>query len=461
MTYNADNELASVDNELVSNDLNGNLTYGPLTNDNFVNLAFDARNRLMNAGGVTNVYDAINDRIGQTYGTNSVEYVVDPNWKLPRVLMSIKNNVTNYYVYGMGLLYQVTETTNGEKTLYYDYDYRGSTVALTDSSGQVVDRFQYSLYGTMTYRTGTNNTPFLFNGRYGVMSDPNGLLYLNARYYSPYLCRFINPDPTGFKGGLNWYAYANGNPVTMSDPSGMGAIGDYTGWNWLDFGSTAPDLNNPFGLSPSAESTSTYWNPNEYYNTAAIWQHDINNSYSWPVAGSLDTLVQIGAGIASFGYFGSGSGYFAANPSWQTAPGLLGDIGTGAGFLAGGLSPLSFASESIFGGAAGTTTADSPMITVLGSGRDVAPYVGQSGFNTFTGAGIPTAELDTQNALWLNNAIQRGDQIWLVTDPQAHASLLQSLPGQPQSAYLNLELPMLNEYGELPTIPKYITGGAH
>ena len=28
----------------------------------------------------------------------------------------------------------------------------------------------------MTYRVGTSDTPFLFNGRYGVQTDPNGLL---------------------------------------------------------------------------------------------------------------------------------------------------------------------------------------------------------------------------------------------------------------------------------------------
>ncbi|HUZ06571.1 MAG TPA: RHS repeat-associated core domain-containing protein, partial [Candidatus Paceibacterota bacterium] len=221
MTYNADNELATVDGSPVTEDNDGNLTYGPLTNNNFVSFAFDARNRLLNAGGVTNIYDAMNNRIGQTYGTNSVAYVVNPNAKLPQVLMSIKNGVTNYYVYGAGLLYQVTETPSGEKTLTYHYDYRGSTIALTDDSGLVVDRFEYSLYATLTYRAGPDNTPFLFNGRYGVMSDPNGLLYMNARYYSPYICRFVSADPSGFDGGLNWYAFANGNPVSYLDPFGL------------------------------------------------------------------------------------------------------------------------------------------------------------------------------------------------------------------------------------------------
>ncbi len=84
------------------------------------------------------------------------------------------------------------------------------------------------------------------------MTDPNGLLYMRARYYNPYLCRFLNPDPSGFAGGLNFYAYANGNPVSYIDPFGLwagvddlaftaggavlGAVGqgvaDLVSWNW-------------------------------------------------------------------------------------------------------------------------------------------------------------------------------------------------------------------------------------
>jgi len=33
--------------------------------------------------------------------------------------------------------------------------------------------------------------------------------------------RFISEDPIGFDGGVNWFAYANGNPVSFSDPLGL------------------------------------------------------------------------------------------------------------------------------------------------------------------------------------------------------------------------------------------------
>src|SRR5439155_17201068 len=100
--------------------------------------------------------------------------------------MRVKNGVTNYYVYGLGLLYEVTETATTTNTLTYHYDYRGSTVAITDGIGSVIDRIEYSPYGMTSFRSGTTDTPFLFNGRYGVQTDPNGLLFMRARYYNPY-----------------------------------------------------------------------------------------------------------------------------------------------------------------------------------------------------------------------------------------------------------------------------------
>ena len=153
--------------------------------------------------------------------------------------MRVRSGVTNYYVYGFGLLYEVTETATNSYLRYYHYDYRGSTVALTDGSGNVTDRFEYSAYGTLTYRIGTTDTPFLYNGRYGVQTDHNGLLYMRARYYNPYICRFINPDPVGFAGGLNWYMFADGNPVNYVDPYGLWVE---TAWDAANIGMGAYSL---------------------------------------------------------------------------------------------------------------------------------------------------------------------------------------------------------------------------
>jgi RHS repeat-associated protein len=226
MIYDDDNRLLAVNGNSVVNDLDGNLTSGPLTNGTFATYAYDARNRLLSAGGLSYGYDAMNNRIAVTNGAKVARFVINPNSKLPQALMRIRNGATNYYVYGVGLLYEVTETATSTNTLTYHFDYRGSTVALSDGNGNVTDRIEYSAYGLTTYRAGTNDTPFLFNGRYGVQTDPNGLLCMQARYYNPYLCRFVSQDPSGFAGGLNAFTYANGNPVSYLDPFGLGAVAE-------------------------------------------------------------------------------------------------------------------------------------------------------------------------------------------------------------------------------------------
>jgi RHS repeat-associated protein len=50
-----------------------------------------------------------------------------------------------------------------------------------------------------------------------------GLYHYKARFYSPALGRFLQTDPIGTADDLNLYAYVGGNPVNLTDPSGMAA----------------------------------------------------------------------------------------------------------------------------------------------------------------------------------------------------------------------------------------------
>ena len=75
---------------------------------------------------------------------------------------------------------------------------------------EIVERFDYSPYGELLTQP-THDTPFLFNGQYGVMTDANDLYYMRARFYSPDLRRFVNQDILlgGIADGqsLNHFAY--------------------------------------------------------------------------------------------------------------------------------------------------------------------------------------------------------------------------------------------------------------
>ncbi len=53
------------------------------------------------------------------------------------------------------------------------------------------------------------------------MLDDSGLAYRRNRYYDPSTGEFTQVDPIGIAGGLNLYGYANGDPVSNSDPFGL------------------------------------------------------------------------------------------------------------------------------------------------------------------------------------------------------------------------------------------------
>ncbi|ADU26441.1 RHS repeat-associated core domain-containing protein [Ethanoligenens harbinense] len=167
-------------------------------------------------------YDAENNRIAMAMSDSTTSYVYDTNAAMSRMLVSTdENGNKTYYIYSSGLIGSYDSSNN---YAVYHYDYCGSTTALTNSSGQVPDIYTYGTYGNLTSHTGVSPTAFLFNGRDGVQTDPNGLYYMRARYYSPTLLRFVNADVK--KGNiqtsesLNRCAYANGNPINDIDPFG-------------------------------------------------------------------------------------------------------------------------------------------------------------------------------------------------------------------------------------------------
>jgi RHS repeat-associated protein len=69
--------------------------------------------------------------------------------------------------------------------------------------------------------TGLIQNPFQFTGR--EFDPETGLNYNRARYYDPMAGRFLSGDPIGFEGDINFYEYAENDPVSLSDPRGQRA----------------------------------------------------------------------------------------------------------------------------------------------------------------------------------------------------------------------------------------------
>ena len=98
-------------------------------------------------------------------------------------------------------------------------DQLGSIRVVYDDDGVVEDNFTYSAYGEKEHTTQTHEFLSLFTGK---QYDASGLMYFNARYYTPSTGRFVTEDP--MRDGLNWYLYAAGNPLRYTDPRGTQVV---------------------------------------------------------------------------------------------------------------------------------------------------------------------------------------------------------------------------------------------
>ena len=181
--YDTNNRLVVFNGDTVSYDMDGNML-----NNGVSSFTYDSANRLVTADGHTYTYNAEDVRIRNLCTDEDTTYTYNTNVKLSMLLMKTTGGVVTKYVYGKGLIGE--EVSGAFKT--YHFDARGSTIAITDTSGNITDTFAYDTYGKQIARTGTSNIIFGYNGRDGVMTDANGLIYMRARYYSPEMKRFIN-----------------------------------------------------------------------------------------------------------------------------------------------------------------------------------------------------------------------------------------------------------------------------
>jgi RHS repeat-associated protein len=101
-------------------------------------------------------------------------------------------------------------------------DHLGSTAVELDETAEVISYEEYTPYGSTAYQATKLPKRYRFTG--AERDEESGLSYHGARYYAPWLARWISPDPAGVDAGLNLYQYANSRPTIHVDPTGEWAI---------------------------------------------------------------------------------------------------------------------------------------------------------------------------------------------------------------------------------------------
>jgi RHS repeat-associated protein len=213
-------------------------------------LTFDAWDRLVKVyddykeqDEQTNEYDGLGRRIVSTASGTS-HYYYNEFWQLVEERASTSANPRNqfvwhpHYVDALAVCYWDGNTDGSyggtnEGAHYYCQDANFNVTAIANSSGTVLERYNYTPYGKVTFlnanftnkstqSTGIGNM-HLYTGR--ELDAKTGLQLNRHRFYSSSLGRWLTRDPIGYRGyDWNLYEYGLSKPVDRLDASGEQSI---------------------------------------------------------------------------------------------------------------------------------------------------------------------------------------------------------------------------------------------
>ncbi|WP_405807147.1 polymorphic toxin-type HINT domain-containing protein [Streptomyces sp. NBC_00210] len=195
-------------------------------------LTWDRRNKLTSVDNdnngtadVTYLYDADGNRLIEDNGTTRTLFLGEAEITVNTAGQAIE--AQRYYTHpGAPTTVRSTggKTTGHKLTVLLADHHNTVTSAIEQTANQAIKRRKYDPYGNPR---GTE--PADWPGRHtflgtGVDDPTTGLTHIGAREYDASTGRFLSVDPVidiTDPLQMNGYTYANGSPVTSSDPSGL------------------------------------------------------------------------------------------------------------------------------------------------------------------------------------------------------------------------------------------------
>jgi RHS repeat-associated protein len=159
------------------------------------------------------VYDFSGQRFKKTEGSVTCYYVGKTHQS---IIGGSDPGETNYYfVDGQ----RAAKRSPDGEIVYYQADHLGSTIAVTDSSGSLVERTSYFPFGEI--RSGGMER-YTYTGK--EVDSATSLTYYEARYYQRGVAQFTQADQAStdlyMPQSLNRFSYVRNNPVRFIDPTG-------------------------------------------------------------------------------------------------------------------------------------------------------------------------------------------------------------------------------------------------
>jgi RHS repeat-associated protein len=128
----------------------------------------------------------------------------------------------------------------------------GSASLELDDQARIISYEEYYPYGSTSYQAVRSQTETPKRYRYTgkERDEETGFTYHGARYYAPWLERWVSPDPIGMEDGINIYAYVHGKPTIAIDPTGM--------WWWVIIPILLTDNCDPAPANAPGPNTKTF-----------------------------------------------------------------------------------------------------------------------------------------------------------------------------------------------------------
>lgn len=206
-----------------------------------VEYAYDALDRLLTVTEgkqrTSYVYDADHRRLSKTVSVcdsqgqwmeqNTVRYLYQGKNEIGA--MDARGNLVEYRVLGFGHGAEIGAAVAiefGGKVFAPVHDHNGSVVSLVDvATGQIEEEYKYTAFGeeeiydSQGQRKESSANPWRYASK--RMDEESGFIFFGRRYYNPQVGRWITPDPIGFEGGANVYAYVFNSPLSYFDLYGL------------------------------------------------------------------------------------------------------------------------------------------------------------------------------------------------------------------------------------------------
>lgn len=177
------------------------------------------------------VYDGDGNRVSETAGGVTTQFLVDtlnPTGYSQVLDELVSGSVTKTYTYGRQRISENQLVGSTWTPTFFGYDGHGNVRFTTNTAGTVGNIYQFDAFGMPIASSGTIANTYLYSGE--RFDSSLNLYHLRARYYNQATGRFETMDPELGEifnpSTLHKYAYAEGNPVNATDPTGKDFVED-------------------------------------------------------------------------------------------------------------------------------------------------------------------------------------------------------------------------------------------